>query len=121
MKSASSGLPLGFIYDFSMTGGKIGTQNTGIQFPNKAGVFGSTMYIDIAFAGGATISIGTSISPSLFGGPVVFATARGFYSGIMGGFPSAIMDNTLNVIITIAGAAVTAGRVQFNYYFFPYQ
>ncbi len=123
MTNSAKLLSQSFTYDFSKTGGAVGTQITGIQIPNNASViFVATRFYSLIILGG-TISIGTATTPTLFGGPLGGPVSSGLVPGF--GLPTGttyrIMDNTLNVILTIAGGALPTGTMftcYFQYYLF---
>lgn len=107
-----------FKYDFSVTGGATGTQLTGIQLPNNARVFSFALFTPGGVtAVGATITIGTATTANLFGTFAGNQTSGWFLLRAATAIVSP-MDNTLNVLITISAAPITAGIFEgyFQYY-----
>lgn len=126
MRSAALPLYQAFIYDFAFDGGATGTIQTGIQLPNKAAVRVIGTYIDVAILGAADVSLGTTTTPTLLTGGAAVTLANpepvAYSEGFFTQSPAfGIMDNTLNIILTIATAPITAGRFSVYLQYFLFQ
>jgi len=124
MKSAATPLYQTFLYDFSRDGGAIGAIRTGIQIPNKASIVALSTYTNVAIVGAASVSLGTTTSVNLLSNaPVALGAPEpiGNRAGFFGTTKFAIMDTTLNIIFTIAGAPITAGRFSVYIRYFMFQ
>jgi hypothetical protein len=107
---------LSFIYDFNVNGGAIATYNAGIQIPQYAAfqlysfIVGDTVLVSSGGPGATTISIGTSLSPALIYTSTDVSFNAPFLYVNTGTFGYSVMDNTENILLTISGAALTAGN-----------
>jgi hypothetical protein len=112
----------GFLYDFTVDGGAVGTINTPIYLP--AGVFArAKIETLVAFTSGgaATIAVNCGGQPILEGSPLGFGDTATINKGediaTANGSANALI-NALNVAggqvtLVIAGAALTAGKANF--------
>lgn len=98
----------GFVYNFAVDGGS-GTIYTGIQLLPNTKIYALDIWTVTALtsSGAAVINIGTVTTPTLFySGAYTLFTSNQAVSVLK------LMDTTLNINITITGAALTAGSFQ---------
>jgi len=114
------------LYDFlaDPSAGAIGTINLGVHLPNRAQITGFwvTELIGITSAGAATLSFGTittdiAVPVSVVNNLMVATAIAGFTAQPLRGVdldaaPLRIF-NTVDITMSIAVAALTAGRLQF--------
>lgn len=113
------------IYDFSITGGRLGVQPLGCQIPVGCPIYLVNILITTFVSSGlTTVFIGsvssTGVFNDLIGGFNTPIAAGSYFSQL---FPPSgvVMDNNLNMAIQITGAPITAGRfvVQFGFFYPP--
>lgn len=108
------------LYDFAVDGGAVGviTPSQGLTLPNKAIIIGGLLDIvtTLTSGGAATIAIGTSAGSSATSLKAATAVAT-YAAGLLAIVPvytaaSAVkMTAAGNVILTVATAALTAGKM----------
>lgn len=119
MQGAYSTLSNSFIYDFSISGGKIGSQLTGMQIPAGSAIISFHVVITttIAGSGAGNITFQTSNGLSMGAMPGTFPYFPGLIK-ILDSTSNKIMDTSLNILLVINAFTVISGRLYgvFTYY-----
>ena len=131
-KIATQPLFQAFNYNFASdkTDGAIGTINTGVQLPVGAQIIDFTIFtiIGVTSGGAATLNFGTTTTAGLLTtahpyGKAAFVAntwVTNFASSITNALGFGVMDKTLNIIMTIGTAQLTAGNFNgYIYYLLP--